>query len=61
MPNTYQVSKSPIVKEKIWTMNGFRVTVPDELQDYIKAVGLSAHYLYDILNHYTKGQYIDDL
>jgi len=31
------------------------------LQDYVKLVGLSAHYLYDILHHYTKGQYRDDL
>jgi len=57
----YRDSKGRIVKDKTWAMNGYRVTVPDELQDYVKLVGLSTHYLYDILNYYTKGQYPDDI
>jgi len=56
----YQGSKGPIVKDATWTMNGYRITVPDELQDYVKLVGLSTHYLYDILNYYTDGQNYDE-
>jgi hypothetical protein len=48
-----------IDKSQIYKMNGFIIKVPDALEDYIKTIGLSAHYLYDILNYYTNGGYHD--
>lgn len=47
--------------DKSLKINGFTVNIPNDLIDYVKLVGLSEHYLYDILNYYTNGQYPDDI